>query len=309
VSEVNTAPVLGEIGDQTGAEGTVITFTATATDSDIPANTWTFSLVGAPAGASIDPNTGAFNWTPTEAEGPGDFTFTVHVSDNGSPNLNDEEAITITVTEINTAPVLASIGNKVGDEGTAMTFTASAADNDLPANTLTFSLESAPAGATIDPDTGAFTWTPTEAQGEGDYTFIIRVTDNGTPALNDFEEITVLINEVNAAPVLGTVGSQTGTTGAPVTFTASAADSDLPAQTLTFSLDSGAPAGATIDSKTGVFTWTPTTAGTFQVTIRVTDDGDPALDDFETITITVTEEVVYLKLYLPVTILAEEPAQ
>ena len=40
---------------------------------------------------------------------------------------------------------------------------------------------------------------------------------------------------------------------------------------------------------TGVFNWTPTEAqtGTFEITVRVTDDGTPPLDDFETITVTV----------------------
>ncbi|NJR53099.1 MAG: hypothetical protein HC780_29630, partial [Leptolyngbyaceae cyanobacterium CSU_1_3] len=35
-------------------------------------------------------------------------------------------------------------------------------------------------------------------------------------------------------------------------------DADQPAQTLTYSLDVDAPAGATINATTGVFTWTPT---------------------------------------------------
>ena len=39
-----------------------------------------------------------------------------------------------------------------------------------------------------------------------------------------------------------------------------------------------------------MFSWTPSEAqvpGEHSVTVRVTDDGDPVLDDFETITITV----------------------
>jgi hypothetical protein len=73
-----------------------------------------------------------------------------------------------------------------------------------------------------------------------------------------------------------------------VTFTASATDADIPANELTFSLDAGAPAGATIDATTGAFTWTPTATGTFTVTVRVTDNGTPSLSDSETIEITVS---------------------
>ena len=40
------------------------------TDPDDPANLLTFSLLGAPVGASITAG-GVFSWTPTEAQGPG----------------------------------------------------------------------------------------------------------------------------------------------------------------------------------------------------------------------------------------------
>ena len=99
VSEVNVAPVLGPIGDQSVAEEMLLSFTATATDPDIPAQTLTFSLAGAPAGAGITTG-GVFTWTPTEAQGPGSYTFDVCVSDGA---LSDCETITVTVSEVNVA--------------------------------------------------------------------------------------------------------------------------------------------------------------------------------------------------------------
>ncbi|KYG91840.1 hypothetical protein A0U40_02560 [[Bacillus] sp. KCTC 13219] len=193
VNEVNAAPILAAIGNKTVNEGTSLTFTATATDSD--SAVLTYSLVGAPMGASINAMTGVFTWTPTEAQGPGSYTFAVRVSDG---MLTDEESITVTVNEVNTAPVLAPIGNKAVDEESILTFTASATDADLPENSLTYSLVGAPTGASIDATTGMFTWTPTEAQGSGSYTFAVRVSDG---MLTDEESITVTVNEVNTAPV------------------------------------------------------------------------------------------------------------
>ena len=90
----NQAPVLGAIGPKSGAPGSAITFTATATDPDA-GQTRTFSLTGAPAGATINGSTGAFSWTPASA---GTFTVTVVVADNGTPPLSDSETVTITVT-------------------------------------------------------------------------------------------------------------------------------------------------------------------------------------------------------------------
>jgi large repetitive protein len=77
--------------------------------------------------------------------------------------------------------------------------------------------------------------------------------------------------------------------GSLLTFDATATDSDIPANTLTYSLDAGAPAGATINSSTGVFTWTPTNgpSQSASITVRVTDNGTSALSDFKTINVTV----------------------
>ena len=101
----NTAPALDPIGDKTVDEGSLLTFTATATDADEPAATLAFSLdSGAPNGASINSATGVFSWTPTEQQGPGVYTVTVRVTDTGFPALSDFETFTITVNEVNLAP-------------------------------------------------------------------------------------------------------------------------------------------------------------------------------------------------------------
>src|SRR5206468_923788 len=127
VNEANVAPVLATIGSKVVCgPGQPLSFTATATDADIPPNVLAFSLdPGAPAGATINTSTGAFNWTPSAF---GSFPVTVRVTDNGTPPLSDFEAITITVTASNQPPVLAAIGNKTVNELTALTFTAIATD-------------------------------------------------------------------------------------------------------------------------------------------------------------------------------------
>ena len=83
----------------------------------------------------------------------------------------------------------------------------------------------------------------------------VRVTDNGTPArCSTPKTITITVDEVNVAPVLAAIGDQSVDEGCELTFTATATDADLPANTLTFSLDAGAPAGACDRRATGVFT-------------------------------------------------------
>lgn len=205
VNEVNQFPVLAPIGNKIMDEMAELAFTATATDSDIPTDMLTFSLdPGAPLGASIHPTTGFFTWTPIESQGPGDYPITIRVADNGIPSqLDDFETINITVNEVNQTPVLASIGNKIVNEMTELSFTATATDTDFPADTLTFSLDpGAPLGASIHPTTGLFTWTPTAAQSLAVYPITIRVTDDSTPTLSDFETISVSVMETTFLPLL-----------------------------------------------------------------------------------------------------------
>ena len=294
VGEINQAPTLVTIGNLSANEGVELNFTANADDLDMPVNGLTFSLdAGAPVGASIDPATGVFSWTPTENQGPGIYDVTVRVADDGTPALSDVETIQITVGEVNQTPALAPIGNRSVDEGVLLSFTASASDFDMPGDLLTFSLDTgAPTGASIDSTTGDFSWTPTEDQGPGIYNVTVRVADNGTPQLDDFEMIQILVGEVNQSPTLAPIGNLTVDEGVELSFTATADDLDLPVNGLTFSLDAGAPTGASIDPTSGEFTWMPTESqgpGTFEVTVRVTDDATPALSDVETIQITIGE--------------------
>jgi hypothetical protein len=99
----------------------------------------------------------------------------------------------------------------------------------------------------------------------------------------DATGLTLVTN--NRPPILEAIADQEGTVGTEASLTAMASDPD--GDGLTFSLDE-APEGAVIDAATGLFTWTPAAAGTFTVTIRVSDSGSPSLFATRTFTITVT---------------------
>jgi uncharacterized repeat protein (TIGR03803 family) len=99
VNPIADTPVLAPIGNKSIAKNATLTFTATATDGDANTN-FTYSLIGAPAGASINATSGVFTWTPTTA---GSYNFKVRVTDNSALALFDEESITVTVTNTLTA--------------------------------------------------------------------------------------------------------------------------------------------------------------------------------------------------------------
>jgi hypothetical protein len=85
--------------------------------------------------------------------------------------------------------------------------------------------------------------------------------------------------------VLGAIGTRVLYLGNMLAFNANATDVDA-GQSLSFSLDPDAPVNATI-TPGGNFSWTPSGAGTFPLTVRVTDNGIPPMSDSETISVIV----------------------
>jgi hypothetical protein len=270
----NHPPVLSPIPNFTVTPGQTVSFQAQASDVDF-GERLTFSLdPGAPAGATINASTGAFSWTPTTG---GNFPITVRVTDNGTPPASTTQSFTVTV-KANQPPTLAPISSATIPLGQAVNVQAQGSDSD--GDTLTYSLDPGfPSGASINATTGAFSWTPTTA---GSFPITVRVTDNGTPALSATQPFTVTV-KANQPPVLASIADIGMQPGQGVSFQAQGSDSD--GDTLTYSLDPGFPSGASINATTGAFSWTPTTAGNFPITVRVTDNGSPALSTTQSFTV------------------------
>jgi hypothetical protein len=95
---INHAPVLAAISNQTILAGRTLAVTNSASDADVPAQTLAYSLPGAPAGASINTNSGMLTWRPAIAQSPSTQTVAVVVSDSGMPILSATQSFTVTVT-------------------------------------------------------------------------------------------------------------------------------------------------------------------------------------------------------------------
>jgi len=266
---INHAPILNTISNKAISENQSLAFIVSATDPDN--DPLTYSVQSRPSGASFNAATGTFTWTPSYAQS-GTYALTFTVSDS---KLTDTETITITVSNINRAPVLTSIGNKFINENGALSFTISAADPDN--DPLFYSIQNRPSGASFNAATGTFTWTPSYAQsGTYNVTFIVSDTE-----YTDTETITITVNNINRAPVLTSIGNKSITVNTALTFTISAQDPDN--DPLTYSA-ANLPSGATFNAFTKTFSWTPSQIGSYNVTFIVSDG---ALTDMETITITV----------------------
>jgi hypothetical protein len=191
LSVINQPPLLAAIGDRTVAEGANLSFTVSATDGD--GDPITYSAFGLPPGATFDPATRTFSWTPDFSQAGAYPGVTFSATD---PYGSDSEAITITVANTNQPPLLNAIGDRVLGETSTLTFTVGAFDPD--GDTLTFSASALPPGATFDPATRAFHWTPTYTQ-SGPYFGVTFLVSDGSGG-SDSEAITIIVNEVLVTP-------------------------------------------------------------------------------------------------------------
>ena len=94
----------------------------------------------------------------------------------------------------NTAPNLTAISNRTINAGITLNLTNLATDADLPAQTLTFSLPSAPTNATINASSGVLTWRPFVTQADTTNIFTVAVTDSGTPTKSATQSFVVTVN-------------------------------------------------------------------------------------------------------------------
>ena len=268
--KINQAPVLGAIGNKSVSEGSTLSFSVNATDPD--GDTVAYSVQNLPSGATFSGST--FNWTPASGQASS-YQVTFITSDG---QLEDFETITITVNSVKTnqAPELGAIGNKSVSKGSTLSFSVNATDPD--GDTVTYSVQNLPSGATFSGST--FSWKPKSGQ-VGSYQVTFIASDG---QLQDFETITITVNNVytNQAPVLGAIGNKSVSEGSTLSFSVNATDPD--GDTVAYSVQN-LPSGATFSGST--FSWTPGygQAGSYQVTF-IASDGQ--LQDTETITITVT---------------------
>ncbi len=291
--EVALGPIVQTIQDQTIDEHQTLSVTIEAESGIDNDPSMTFGLQeGMPEGVAIDSETGVLTWTPTEAQGPGQYTITVSVTNaNGAITY---QSFDVAVGEVNVAPVLDPIDNVSIDEGALLDFLAEASDEDLPVGDLIYSLvDGTPAGVSIDATTGRLTWQPGETHGGGTYELTVQVTDSA--GATDEKTFSVTVNEIDEAPVFDPTAAVTAIPGIPMEITVKAQDPDLPTHAIEyrFTDPTQVPDGITLDAQTGQLHWdVPESIGfeTFVVSIEAVEqlgDGTDGLATTQAVTIEV----------------------
>jgi choice-of-anchor A domain-containing protein/RHS repeat-associated protein len=188
----------------------------------------------------------------------------------------DTQRFTVTVDDVNQAPVLLTAAVPPAGVGQGYRYRVFAQDPDR-GDGLRYALVGAPAGLSIEPVSGELSWTPAAAQ-SGTHAFTLRVTDLG--GLSDDASLSIVVSN-NRPPEITSTPGLVATAGVEYTYDVNAQDADGDA--IAYSLVE-APNGMQIDAASGMVRWTPAAAlaGRFAVEVRVDDTrGGYALQRFE----------------------------
>ena len=231
--------------------------TTLAATGGISPYTWTTTPVSGsfPPGLTLSA-AGALSGTPTTA---GTYPFTVKVTDSASDTATGAFSITIDAALKVTLATLPTGVATVAYPSTTLTATGGLSPYTWTTTPVSGSL---PAGLTFSAG-GVLTGTPTTA---GTYPFTVKVTDSASNTATGAFSITV-----NAALKVTLATLPTGVVSAAYTSTTLAATGGIPTYTWTTTPVSGSfPPGLSL-SAAGVLSGTPTTAGTYPFTVKVTD--------------------------------------
>ena len=100
--------MLAAISNYTVNVGQTVAFTASATDTNQPPPTLTFTLLSAPTNASLNASSGAFSWRPLVSQANTTNPITLEVTASGTPSLSATQTFTVTVNPL-TLPTASSL--------------------------------------------------------------------------------------------------------------------------------------------------------------------------------------------------------
>ncbi len=278
-------PITGPIADGQSTNDNRPTLTGTGTAGD----TITVYDDGDPLGTVVVGPTGTWSYTPPALD-DGSHTLTVTATDPAGNESTPSAGITIVVDTVSTTPVITSVTDNAGNAATPVpsgdptndttpTLTGTAEPNSVVAI-----FDGATQIGTVAADsTGAWTFTPETALGEGTHDFTVRATD---PQGNVSQPSGVWsINIDLTAPQVPTIdtvsdnapGGVTGplTAGQVTNDTTPTLSGTGQAGTTIHVLNNGVEIGTTTVDGNGNWTFTPDpvlTDGTYNLRVNASDD-------------------------------------
>jgi hypothetical protein len=246
--------------------------------------TWSITAGALPAWASLNASTGIISGTPGTTQ-TGTTNFTVTATDSETPTAKTASAA-VSITINSSAPlVITTSGLPQGVVSTSYQNAVLQATGGVQPYTWSISAGALPAWALLNASTGAITGTPTAT---GTTNFTVKVTDSSGPNLTQTAALSITIN---AGLAITTASVPNGSTGASYNANVNASGGLQP---YSWSIASGSlPPGLNFNNNNTLnISGTPTTTGTYNFTLQVTDNESPAVSVSNSYTIVITNQPV-----------------
>jgi hypothetical protein len=267
---------LAPIAEQTADQGSTVSFATSATDS-VSGNSVTYGLApGSPAGATINPSTGAFSWTPLA--GPANVTITISAENNESPPLSTWKSFQVNVADV--PPQVTIDSGSVSIVGS--TFNASGSFTDPGDETYTGTVNYGD-GSGVQPlalsTDKTFAVEHVYASG-GTYTATVTVTNSG--GLSSSVSLDVVIPpSLVSTSLLDVSGDAISGRSATLSATLTADREPVAGVNIVFAIGEGSSVGAASTNANGVATLSGVSVaafspGTYAGVVRASFSGDSA---------------------------------
>lgn len=323
ISDDDTAPIISAntANFAENTPNTTVVLDVNVNTTDVSGVNLSYSLSGPDSGLfNINSTTGEITFVaspdyevPVDQGNNNAYDISVTVTADTVPPRSTLQALTIFVTPVNdNSPVIVSQASTSVPENTStatVVLDVNAIDADLPAQGLNYSLSGPDAAAFNISSTGQITFAaspdfdaPLDQGGNNVYDVTVIVTDDVAPNLMTSQALTITVTALNdEAPIFITPSTATfaeNTSVATVVLDVNATDSDLPGQSLSYTMSGPDVALFSINSVTGEIRFlsspnyeAPMDQGAnnnYDITVTATDNGSPALFTSQDITVMVT---------------------
>ncbi len=283
VEVYNTAPTIASLPAQSVHPTGTNTVSFTVSSSDADGDILTYApATNLPAGATFNTSTHVFSWTPPSNYALGTVSPTFTVSDGWTSTTRS-----VPIAVYNTAPAIAWMPTQSVHPGRTLTYAIPASDADGDA--LTCSMNPLLPG-TVTWSGCTLNWTPPQTQPLGTVSTTVTATDHWTSVS---QPLSIAVYNTPPSP---NVTNQSTCIGGPLSFTVTGSDPDGDALSTYQASGTVFGMGATFNLSTHVFSWTPSSTGSYSATFSV---NDPWTTGSQSITITVSSNCVPVMVLYP----------
>jgi len=299
----NKVPLIKAIPEQVLTEDVEFTYQVETSDQDgNNSDSLIFSLTDSPDGMTINASSGLITWLPT-SETLTNASVSIRLIDINADSgfTTDTATFSIVITLVDEVPVFdnpPSSATILQD----VPYQVSASATDPEGSNLTYAMTSDPdiiatnPALNINSTSGLISWTPDRKVAKVNIT--VTVSD-GNKTNDQQHTFTLNVLIINSAPVITVVGNQELFEESPLSVDINATDDD--GDTIIYSLTTF-PENMTINSETGVISWTITEVAAgeptlFPVIVSVTDNiANPVTESFSVIVTPINDQPLFLPL-------------